>query len=86
MLEPSATILTPAAKRTSASSCLLSSVMNDMQNRRISLSDLPFGSKSDPPFPPPIERPVKAFLKVCSNPKNFNTERLTEGCKRRPPL
>lgn len=45
----------------------------------ISLSDLPFGSKSDPPLPPPICRPVKAFLKTCSKPKNLRMLRLTVG-------
>ena len=35
----------------------------------ISLSDLPFGSKSEPPLPPPIGRPVSEFLNICSNPK-----------------
>ena len=28
----------------------------------ISRSDLPFGSKSEPPLPPPIGRPVREFL------------------------
>lgn len=49
------------------------------QNRRISLSDLPLGSKSDPPFPPPMWSPVRAFLNVCSNPRNLRILRLTEG-------
>ena len=41
------------------------------QKRMISLSDLPFGSKSDPPLPPPIGIPVSAFLKSCSKPRNL---------------
>ena len=45
----------------------------------ISPSDLPFGSKSDPPFPPPIGRPVNAFLKICSKAKNFRIDKFTEG-------
>src|SRR5690242_9729846 len=45
--------------------CLLSSLMKETQNLRISLSDLPLGSKSAPPLPPPMLRPVRAFLKIC---------------------
>lgn len=56
-----------------------SSLMKATQKRRISLSDFPLGSKSDPPFPPPMLRPVSAFLKVCSKPRNLRMERLTEG-------
>jgi hypothetical protein len=59
--------------------CLQSSIMKELQKRLISLSDLPLGSKSEPPFPPPMERPVRAFLNVCSKPKNLRIERLTEG-------
>lgn len=40
-----------------------------LTNFLISLSDLPLGSKSQPPLPPPIIRPVKAFLKICSKPR-----------------
>ena len=36
----------------------------------ISMSDFPLGSKSAPPFPPPIGNVVKLFLKVCSKAKN----------------
>ena len=56
------------------------------QKRMISASDLPTGSKSEPPLPPPIGRVVSAFLNVCSKPKNFNIERFTALWKRRPPL
>jgi hypothetical protein len=41
------------------------------QNRITSLSDFPFGSKSDPPLAPPIGSPVREFLKICSNPRNL---------------
>ena len=34
------------------------------QKRMISPSDLPLGSKSEPPFPPPSGRPVSEFLKT----------------------
>jgi len=37
------------------------------------------GSKSEPPLPPPMARPVKAFLKICSKPKNLRIERLADG-------
>ena len=45
--------------------------MNAWQKRMISPSDLPDGSKSEPPLPPPIGRPVKEFLKICSKPRNL---------------
>ena len=45
----------------------------------ISLSDFPFGSKSEPPLPPPIGNVVKEFLKTCSNAKNFKILAFTEG-------
>ena len=63
-----------------------SSVMNDWQKRMTSLSLLPLGSKSDPPFPPPMGKVVSEFLKTCSKARNFRIPRLTEGWKRRPPL
>ncbi len=45
----------------------------------ISTSDLPLGSKSDPPFPPPIGKVVKEFLNTCSKAKNFKILKFTEG-------
>ena len=60
--------------------------MKDWQKRMISASDLPFGSKSEPPLPPPIGMPVSEFLKTCSKPRNLMIDRLTLGWKRRPPL
>ena len=60
--------------------------MKDWQKRMTSPSDLPFGSKSEPPLPPPIGRPVSEFLKICSNPKNLMMPRFTLGWKRKPPL
>ena len=38
------------------------------------------------PLAPPMGSVVKAFLKVCSKPKNFKMLRFTEGWKRIPPL
>lgn len=60
--------------------------MNDWQNRMISASERPLGSKSLPPLPPPIGIPVRAFLKVCSKPRNLMIDRLTLGWNRSPPL
>ena len=54
-----------------------SSVMKLWQKRIISASLLPLGSKSLPPLPPPMGRLVRLFLKVCSKPRNFITERFT---------
>ena len=55
------------------------SVMKLWQNAMISLSDLPFGSKSEPPLPPPIGSVVSEFLNTCSNPKNLMMLKFTEG-------
>ena len=60
--------------------------MNDWQNFITSLSDLPLGLKSEPPFPPPMGSVVRLFLKVCSKARNFRIERFTDGWKRIPPL
>ena len=58
---------------------LYSYVIKLWQNRMTSVSDLPFGLKSEPPFPPPIGSVVRLFLKVCSKAKNFSTLRFTLG-------
>ncbi len=63
-----------------------SSLMKAWQNLMTSPSDFPFGSKSDPPLPPPIGKPVSAFLNICSKPRNLIILRLTDAWKRRPPL
>ena len=78
--------MSPAGTSVSAPMYLQSSVMKDWQNAMTSLSDFPLGSKSDPPLPPPIGRPVKEFLKICSNPRNLMIPMYTEGWKRSPPL
>ena len=59
--------------------------MKAWQKRITSLSDLPLGSKSEPPLAPPIGVPVKEFLKICSKPKNFKTLHLqSDGSEDRP--
>ena len=63
-----------------------SSVMNDWQKCMISLFDLPLGSKSEPPLPPPMGSVVRLFLRICSRPRNFSMPSVTVGLKRRPPL
>ena len=78
--------MSPAGTSVSCPMWRCNSVMNDWQNFITSLSDLPFGSKSEPPLPPPIGRVVRLFLKVCSKARNFRIERFTEGWKRMPPL
>jgi hypothetical protein len=40
---------------------------------------LPLGSKSEPPFAPPIGMPVTAFLKTRSKPRNLMILRYTAG-------
>ena len=42
--------------------CLYNSVIKLWQNLIISLSDFPFGSKSEPPLPPPIGRPCAKYF------------------------
>ena len=66
--------------------CLYNSVIKLWQNLIISLSDFPFGSKSEPPLPPPIGSPVNEFLNICSNPRNFIILKLTDGWNLSPPL
>jgi hypothetical protein len=44
-----------------------------------SSSDFPLGSKSEPLAPPPRGMVVNAFLKVCSNARNFKMLWFTEG-------
>ena len=60
--------------------------MKDWQKRMISLLDLPLGSKSEPPLPPPMGSVVREFLKICSKPRNLSMPSVTVGLKRRPPL
>ena len=49
------------------------------QNAMTSLSLFPLGSKSLPPLPPPMGRPVRLFFKICSSPKNLRMDRFTLG-------
>ena len=61
--------MSPAGISVLAPMCLPNSLIKATQNLRISLSDLPFGSKSAPPLPPPIltvkECPVNGdFLEI----------------------
>ncbi len=78
--------MSPAGTSTSGPMWRYSSVMNAWQKRMTSASLLPRGSKSEPPFAPPIGRVVRLSLKDCSKARNFITERFTEGWNRRPPL
>lgn len=57
-----------------------------LAKRMISESLLPVGSKSEPPFAPPMGREVREFLKVCSKPRNFMASRLTSFWNLKPPL
>ena len=65
---------------------LESSVIKLWQNAITSLSDFPLGSKFEPPLPPPIGRPVREFLKICSKPKNLRIPWFTDGWNLKPPL
>jgi len=56
------------------------------QNRITSVSLFPLGSKSDPPFPPPMGNEVRLFLKTCSKARNFRMPSVTDGWNRSPPL
>ena len=60
--------------------------MKDWQKRMTSASLFPLGSKSEPPLPPPMGRPVRLFLNTCSKPRNLMMDRSTLGWKRSPPL
>ena len=63
-----------------------SSDMKFWQNRITSPSDLPLGSKSDPPEAPPSGIPVKAFAKTWSKARDLKIPGVTEGWNRSPPL
>ena len=78
--------ISPAGTSTSAPMYFDSSVIKLWQNAMISLSDLPLGSKSEPPLPPPIGRLVREFLNTCSKPKNLIIPRFTDGWNLKPPL
>ena len=67
-------------------SYLLGITIKLWQNRMISASDFPVGSKSLPPFPLPMGSPVSAFLNVCSKARNFRMLRFTDEWNRIPPL
>ena len=73
------TPMSPAGTSVLCPICRYSSVIKAWQKRMISLSDFPLGSKSDPPFPPPIGRVVSEFLNTCSKAKNFKILAFTEG-------
>ena len=78
--------MSPAGTSVSGPMWRKSSIMKDWQKRITSASDLPLGSKLEPPLPPPMGRPVRLFLKICSKPRNFRVSRVTLGWKRMPPL
>ena len=63
--------MSPAGTSVFGPMYLFSSIMKLWQKRMTSASDLPFGSKSLPPFAPPMGKPVRLFLKICSKPRNL---------------
>ena len=75
--------MSPAGTSVNWPMCFASSVIKLWQKRMISASERPFGSKSEPPLPPPMGRPVRLFLNTCSKPRNLMTEAFTLGWKRR---
>jgi len=56
------------------------------QNLITSASDFPLGSKSEPPFAPPMGKVVRGFLKICTKPRNFMMLRFIDGWNLSPPL
>ena len=78
--------MSPAGTSTSGPMYRYSACMYAWQNRMISASDFPAGSKSAPPLPPPMGRPVREFLKICSKPRNLMMPGYTLAWNRRPPL
>ena len=78
--------MSPAGTSESGPMWRYSSVMKLWQNRITSPSVRPFGSKSEPPLPPPMSSEVSAFLKICSKPRNLRIPTFTLGWKRSPPL
>ena len=80
------TPISPAGISVSLPMWRYSSVIKLWQKAITSRSDLPLGSKLEPPLPPPMGRPVREFLSVCSKPRNLRMLWFTDGWKRRPPL
>ncbi|MNW09240.1 hypothetical protein D3C71_2061910 [compost metagenome] len=73
------TPISPAGTSVSGPRWRYSSIINAWQKRMTSASDLPLGSKSDPPLPPPMGSVVSEFFSVCSNARNLRMDRFTEG-------
>src|SRR5690606_17226338 len=73
------TPISPAGTSIKDPMCRYNSVIKLWQNRITSALDRFLGLKSEPPLPDPIGSPVRLFLKVCSNARNFNMLRLTDG-------
>ena len=71
--------MSPAGTSVSGPMWRASSVMKLWQKCMTSLSLFPFGSKSDPPLPPPIGSVVSEFLSTCSKARNFRMPRFTDG-------
>ena len=78
--------MSPAGTSVSSPMWRWSSIISDWQKRMTSWSLLPFGLKLEPPLPPPMGRPVRLFLRICSKARNFKTLRVTLLSKRIPPL
>jgi hypothetical protein len=73
------TQISPAGTSVFTQICLYNSDIKLWQNFITSLSDFHFGLKSLQPFQPHIGRVVRAFLKTCSNQRNFKILALTDG-------
>ena len=73
------TPISPAGTSVFGPMCLFNSNIKAWQKRITSSSDLPLGSKSDPPLPPPMGRVVKLFLNTCSKAKNLRILAFTVG-------
>ena len=73
------TPMSPAGTSVSGPMCRNSSLMKPGRNASLRYRDLPLGLKSDPPLPPPIGSVVRLFLNTCSNARNFNMPRFTDG-------
>src|SRR5437667_9571971 len=65
------TPMSPAGTSVFGPTCRNNSVMKDWQDRMTSLSDFPFGSKSEPTLPPPIDQLVSEFLNSCSTERTL---------------
>ena len=80
------TPMSPAGTSVSGPMWRKSSLMKAWQKRMTSLSLLPFGSKSQPPLPPPMGRVVRAVLEHLLEGQELEDAEVDGGVEAQPAL